>query len=195
MSIKSADPQTIAPRLSIVEDQAAWLLEKRGTSGPGSVDQKLWKAAFFGAQPGAWSPEPWNAEDLIYGPGSPNEVSLHQTLYGMDTSAAIKCQDGKGLYGWIFPPDETRWQYGPGQGGNVTLATDTYGNTGNGYVESLRSASLSLAKAIFKDPSFIGSYTIIDRINDLVQELETLASNVESEIERLDARIDALADR
>ncbi len=193
MSIKSADPQTIAPRLSIVEDQAAWLIENRGTGGTATIDEKLWNAAFFGAQPGAWSSEPWNAEDLIYGLDAPNGLSLHQTLYGMDTTGAFKCQDGKGLYGWIFPPDETRWQYGPGQGDNVTLATDLFGNTGNGYVESLRAATLSLARAIFKDPSYIGSYTIIDRLLDIAEELESLASNVESEIERLDARIDAIA--
>lgn len=142
MTIKSADPQTITPRLSIVEDQALWLLENRGTGGTATVDQKLWKAAFEGAETGASSSEPWSAEDLIYGPGSPNEASLHRTLFGNNSLNALKCQDGKRLYGWLFPVDETRWQYGPGQGDNATLATDIFGHTGNGYVESLRSASL-----------------------------------------------------
>lgn len=201
MAEKSADTWTLAPRLSYLEDQAQWLMENRG-SGSGTLDTKLWRVTVEGAElSGSWSDEPWTQTDLIYGPDSINKMSLHQTLFATNPANALKCQDGKGLFGWIFPDDETRWQSGTAQGGDKTLATEIFGHTGNGFVESLRAASQSLSKAIWGDPTFIGtSDTIIGRIQQVADNLEELASNAESEISvlnneiaRLDARIDALA--
>ncbi len=191
MADKAADIHTLAPRLSYVEDLATWLKDNRGEGG-GTTDERLWKATLTGAVTGAWSDTPWTATDLIYGPDSPNDLSMHQTLFGNNASNALKCQDGKGFFSWVFADDETRWQYGA-ENRSAALATEIFDQPDSGYVHALRAATLSLMEAIFKDPSYIGSYTIIDRILDIVQEVEELASNFESEIERLDARIDALA--
>ncbi len=200
MAEKNADIHTLAPRLSYVEDQAKWLMDNRG-SGSGGLDTKLWRVTVEGAENGALSDQPWTQTDLIYGPDSANKLSMHQTVFGFTIDAALKCQDGKGLYGQVFPPDETRWQSGTEQGGDKTLATEIFGHTTNGYVESLRAASQSLAKAIWGDPTYIGNAdTIVGRIQQVADNLEELASNAESEINalnneiaRLDARIDALA--
>lgn len=190
MAEKSADIQTLAPRLSIVED-AVDDLYKRPSGGSGTTDQKLWQAMAIGAVTGAtWGNEPWLSTTLIYGLTSPNQLSMHQTIFGTDSTGAMKCQDGKGFFGWVFPTNETRWQYGP-ENGNRALSTEIFDATDSGYVHSLRAASLSLMSAIFKDPSYVGDYTIIDRINDLTTELEELATNVESAIEGIETSVDA----
>ena len=190
MAEKSADIHTLAPRTSWLED-AVDDLYKRPGGGGGTTDEKLWKATLTGAVSGAtWGETPWTATNLIYGPGSPNQMSMHLTIFGNDSTGALKCQDGKGLYGWLFPQSETRWQYGS-ENGNRALATEIFDATDSGYVHSLRAASLSLMSAIFKDPSYVGDYTIIDRINDLTTELEELATNVESAIEGIETSVDA----
>lgn len=199
MADKSADIHTLAPRLSYVEDLATWLKDNR-VSGGGTLDTKLWRVTVYGAEPGALNQEPWTQNDLIYGPDSTNKMSLHQTLFGLSVDGALKCQDGKGLYGQVFPADETRWQAGSSRS-DQTLATEIFGHTANGFVESLRAASQSLSKAIWGEPTYIGtSDTIIGRIQQVADNLEELASNAETElaslkteIERLDMRIDALA--
>lgn len=37
---------------------------------------------------GSWSPDPWTQSDLIYGPDSPNELSLRQTVFGTNSTGA-----------------------------------------------------------------------------------------------------------
>lgn len=178
MAEKSADIQTLAPRVDWLEQMTDWLKDNRG-EGSGTTDQKLWRATLTGAETsGSWSPDPWTQTDLIYGPDSPNGLSLHQTLFGNNAGDALKMQDGKGFFGWLFPGDETRWQYPQQQ----TFANEVFGLPDSGYVHALRSATLSLMKAVFKDPSYVGSYSIIDRILDLTEELESLASNAEQAI-------------
>lgn len=193
MAEKSAEAQTFAPRLSIVEDQAQWLIDNRGEGG-GTTDEALWKATLTGAEASAgWGDEPWTATDLIYGPDSPNELSLHQTVFGTDSAGALRCQDGKGLYGWTYPVNETRWQNGPGQSG-AHLANEVFGLPDSGYVHSLRAAGLHLMAAVFKTVDYVGEYTIIDRILDITEELESLATNVETAVGDLDASIDGRID-
>ncbi|MEY9831072.1 hypothetical protein ABIA25_002887 [Sinorhizobium fredii] len=190
MAEKSADIHTLAPRLSYVEDKLDWVAEN---SGSGGVDQKLWRATLEGAESsGAWSSEPWVADDLIYGPESTNLLSLHQTIFGLNSNNALKCQDAKGFFGWVFPDNETRWQYGPSQS-TVTLSTDIFGQTGNGYVESLRTHNQTLASMIFKDPSYIGSGdgdTIIGRIEKVGDDLEELATNFEAEFAQINSIVE-----
>ncbi|MDR6587396.1 hypothetical protein [Agrobacterium tumefaciens] len=179
MADKSADIQTLAPRLSYVEDLAAWLKDNRGEGGGGTTDQKLWRATLTGAETSSsWSEEPWTQTDLIYGPNSPNGLSLHQTIFGSSFADAMKMHDGKGFYAWIFPSDETRWQNGPSQSG-AHLANEVFGLPDSGYVHALRSASMSLMSSVFKSVEYVGDYTIIDRILDIAEELESLATNVE----------------
>ncbi|MGN8152706.1 hypothetical protein ACTJK5_10565 [Agrobacterium sp. 22094] len=183
MTIRSAAPQTIPPRVSWLEDAVADLYTRAGSEpggGTGERDVKLWQSTFVGAQAGAtWGTTPWSASDFIYGPDSTNELSLHQTVFGTDSTGAQKCQDGKGLYGWIFPTSETRWQFGP-ENGSRNLAVEIFDQPDSGYVHSLRAASLSLMESIFKSVEYVGDYTIIDRILDIATELESLATNVEN---------------
>ncbi|CUW87551.1 hypothetical protein [Agrobacterium genomosp. 2] len=177
MAEKAADIHTLAPRTSWLEDAVADLYARPG--GSGTLDERLWKATVTGAEVSAtFRDEPWTAEDLIYGPGSPNNLSMHQTVFGTNSAGALLCQDGKGLYGWLFPTTETRWQYGP-ENGSRNLATEIFDAPDSGYVHALRAATLSLMQAVFKNPSYVGSYTIIDRINDQAEEMETLASGLE----------------
>ena len=190
MAEKSADIQTLAPRLSIVED-AVDDLYKRPGGGSGTTDQKLWQAMAIGAVTGAtWGNEPWLSTTLIYGLTSPNQLSMHQTIFGTDSTGALKCQDGKGLYGWLFPQSETRWQYGP-ENGSRSLANEIFSQPDSGYVHALRSASMSLMSSIFKDVSYVGDYTIMDRILDITEELESLASNVEQALSDLQTEMQA----
>jgi hypothetical protein len=104
MTIRSAAPQTIPPRVSWLEDAVADLYTRSGSEpggGTGERDVQLWQSLVVGAQAGAtWGTTPWEASDFIYGPDSTNEMSMHQTVFGTDSNAALKCQDGKGLYGW-----------------------------------------------------------------------------------------------
>lgn len=180
MAEKSADIQTLAPRVDWLEQAFDWVKDKGGEGG--TTDQKLWRATLTGAETsGSWSPDPWTQTDLIYGPDSPNGLSLHQTLFGNASADAMKMQDGKGFYAWLFPGDETRWQNGPGQSG-AHLANEVFGLPDSGYVHALRTATLSLMQAVFKNASYVGSYTIIDRILDLTEELESLATNAQEAI-------------
>ncbi len=190
MAEKAADIHTLAPRTSWLEDAVADLYARPGSGG---LDEKHWQAALNGAVTGTtWDNEPWKATNLIYGLTSANGLSLHQTVFGTSANA-LKAQDGKGFYGQLFSPDENRWINGSGRGANVTLANEVFGNTGNGFVESLRAASQSLSAAIWGSPSYIGSGdTIIGRIQKVAADLDFLADAAESEIARLDARIDGL---
>lgn len=186
MAEKSADIQTLAPRVDWLEQMTGWLKDNRGEGG-GTTDEKIWKATLTGAVTGAtWGDEPWLATNLIYGPGSPNATSLHLTVFGNNSEGAMKCQDGKGFYGWVFPQAETRWQYGA-ENGSRSLAVEVFDQPDSGYVHALRAATMSLMQAVFKDVSYVGSYTIIDRILDLTTELESLASNAEQAIGEIQA--------
>ncbi|WP_117195923.1 hypothetical protein [Rhizobium terrae] len=181
MADKAADIQTLAPRIHELENWVAYFKNHLGGSG-GTTDEKLWQATLTGAEASAtWGDEPWTATDLIYGPDSPNEMSMHLTVFGNDSAGALKCQDGKGLYGWLFPQSETRWQYGP-ENGNSTLATEIFGAPNSGYVHSLRTANINLMTAIFRDVEYVGDWTIIDRIEDVGTNLEELATQVEGAV-------------
>ncbi len=171
MAEKSADIQTIAPRLSYVEDQAKWLMDNRG-SGGGGVDQKLWRATLEGAEAGfSWSEEPWQA-NLIYGPDSPNHLSMHQTIFGTNSAPAIACQDGKGFYGRVFPDTDIRWSYDESE--TRSLVDDIF--AGPDFVSALRDLNTSLCRAIWHtDTSKIGyahADTIIGKLEKLQQDLE-----------------------
>lgn len=172
MAEKSADIQTLAPRLSYVEDLAAWLKDNRGTGG-GGVDQKLWRATLEGAEASAtWGSEPWTAEDLIYGPDSPSSMSMHQTVFGNNSGPAIACQDGKGFYGRVFSSSDTRWSYD--ESGTRTLVDDVF--AGPDFVAALRTLNTSLCRAIWHtDTSTIGyarADTIIGKLEKIQQDLE-----------------------
>lgn len=181
MAEKSADIQTLAPRVDWLEQAFDWVKDNGG-SGGGTTDETLWKATLTGAVTGAtWGDEPWLATNPLYGPDSPNDTSMHLTIFGNNSDGALKCQDGKGLYGWTYPINETRWQYGP-ENGSRSLAVEVFDQPDSGYVHALRAATLSLMQAVFKDVSYVGSYTIIDRILNLTEELESLASNAEQAI-------------
>lgn len=195
MAEKSADIQTLAPRISHVEDQAKWLIENRGSGGgadPSPKLQKLWKASMTGAQDsGAWDLDPWTADNLIYGAEADGKLSMHQTVFGTSAVGAMDCQDGKGFFGWVFPSGETRWKYGPGQGSAVTLATDIFAYAGDGYLESLRDANQSLCKAIWGNPAELGgSRTIVRRIDDVLDDIDFLSRTVDRKIERLSDNFD-----
>jgi hypothetical protein len=201
MAEKSAELHTLAPRLSHVEDMATWLLNNREEAGGGGGgrDEDLWRITVTGAVPGAWNSDPWTAPDLIYGPGSQNGMSMHQTVFGQRNDAA-PFQDSKGLAGWVFPDGENRWSYSPGQY-NATLATDVFGGSGAGYVQSLRAQSKTLVEAIFKNPSYIGSSaedSIIGRIEGVQAEFEemwgdltALSNYIDNQLNLLRARLAA----
>lgn len=193
MAEKSAENHTLAPRVDWLEQAFDWIKDNSGEGG-GTLDERLWRATVTGAETsGSWSPDPWTQTDLIYGPDSLNGLSLHQTLFGNNAADALKMQDGKGFYAWIFPGDETRWQNGPTQS-SAHLANEVFGLPDSGYVHALRAATISLMQAVFKNPSYVGSYTIIDRIEDLAAELESLATNAETAIGDVQTEIAHQAD-
>lgn len=186
MAEKAAEIHTLAPRVDWLEQAFDWMKDNSGEGG-GTLDERLWRATVTGAETsGSWSPDPWTQTDLIYGPDSPNGLSLHQTIFGNNAANAMKTQDGKGFFGWLFPGDETRWQYPQQQ----TFANEVFGLPDSGYVHALRAANLDLATAIFKDVSYVGNYTVMDRILDQATELEELATNVEAAVGELSIELE-----
>lgn len=116
MSEKSADIQTLAPRLSYIEDQAKWLMDNRGSGGEPGADpseklKKLWDGVLGGAYTSPTSTS-WNAESIY----EVESISLFQGLYGFNLQDAVDCIDGVGFYGHVFVPGNTTW--------NVIAATD-----------------------------------------------------------------------
>ncbi|MDX1216279.1 hypothetical protein GOL99_12115 [Sinorhizobium medicae] len=196
---KSADIQTLAPRLSYVEDQAKWLMDNRG-SGGGGVDQKLWRATVQGAEEGfSWSEEPWTQTDLIYGPDSTNQMSMHQTVFGTNSAPAIASQDGKGFYGRVFPSDDIRWNYD--ESGTRSLVDDLF--AGPDFVAALRALDTSLCRAIWHtDTSQIGysrDDTIIGKLeqlrDDLQEGLQSLRDDFNWQNNFVEGQLDAIRAR
>ena len=106
---------------------------------------------------------------------------MHLTVFGNNSEGALRCQDGKGFFGWVFGPTETRWQYGP-ENRDQNLAGELFGPSNSGWVHALRAANLNLMAAVFGSVEYVGDYTVMDRINDQSEELETLAQGAEQAI-------------
>ncbi|MDR6663995.1 hypothetical protein [Rhizobium sp. 1399] len=198
MAEKSADIQTLAPRMHIIEDRVDWLIDNRGGgSDPSELLKKLYRQLVWGAQPGAIDSDVWNHDTAYTDPIG--EKSMHMTLFGLGSTNAEACQwNGKGLYEWIFAAGETRWSV---DGETNNFASDVFGarlGSGNTYLENLRSNNLSLAKAVFGDVSTIGpnrSDSVMGRIEQLETQLEDLASNFEGVVADLQNQIDAVNER
>lgn len=197
MAEKSADIQTLAPRLSYVEDQAKYLMENRGSGGgadPSPKLQKLWKASMTGAVDSwTWDSEPWKADDLIYGDESETgRLSMYQTIFGgIDGGRnALSCQDGVGFYGRVFPPGETRWNFGPG---HRSLVQDIFG--GDDFVAAFRTHYTSICRSVWDtDASVIGSHrddTIIGRIEKVGEKLDQLRDDLEWDLAYLENSINS----
>ena len=196
MTIKSAEPHTIAPRLGYLEDKVDYLASRPsngdGGSDPSPLLAKLWKATLFGAAASGFPTDtPW-AADQIY--DAETTGSLHMTIFGAIYGAenAAACQDGYGMYGKIFGLVAPHWS--PSASGFRPLADDIF--FGGPDVGSFRSAGTSLSRSIWHDdPSSLGSdraSTIIGRLESLRADLEHLADGMEAEVARLDARISGL---
>ncbi len=189
MAEKPAQLYTLPARVDWLEQMVAWLKDNGGSGGV--IDERGWKVVLTGAEASAtWGDKPWEADDLIYGPDSPNDLSFHQTVFGTNSTGALLCQDGKGLYGWLFPTTETRWQYPQPQ----TLANEIFDQPDSGYVHALRAATLSLMQAVFKNPSYVGPYTIIDRIETQAADLEELAGQAQEAIGDVQSEVAHQAD-
>lgn len=173
MAEKSAEIHTIAPRLSYVEDKLDWVVENSG-SGGGGVDQKLWRATLEGAEASAtWGSEPWAADDLIYGPESPNLLSLHQTIFGMNSTGAIGCQDGKGFFGRIFREDDSTWSY------------DSVGTAAmSDYIFGSPSSGLSAAELLDKSATLADE--VLAKLEEFVEQIQQLRDDMEFEINRIE---------
>lgn len=184
----SATPASIAARYSVTEQAVQWLLDNRsGGEGDGETAEllkRLYRALVAGAvASGAWQGEaPW--EDTLLYDGA--DKSMHLTIFGLNGSNAVRCQDGKGFYGRVFSDNEVRWQ-GTGQYYASSLATDVFGESNTGYIDRIRSQNLrSLAQAIFKTSANITSgRTIIDRIATVQTSVDDLADNAETAINGL----------
>lgn len=192
MTIKSAEPHTIAPRLGYLEDKVDYLASRSGGDGgtdPSPLLARLWKETLFGATTdGSFDPDaPWTAEPLYSADG----VSLHMTIFGAvyGSQNAAACQDGYGMYGKIFGLVAPEWS--PSAAGFRPLTEDIF--LGGPDVGSYRGAGVSLSRSVWHDDaSMLGSdrpSTIIGRIEALRADLEQLADNMQSEIERLDNAI------
>ncbi len=198
MAEKSADIQTLAPRMHSVEDRVDWLMDNRGGgSDPSELLKKLYKQLVWGAEPGAINPDPWNYDTVYTDPIG--EKSMHMTIFGLGSTNAEACQwNGKGLYQWIFAPGETRWSV---DGETKDLSSDVFGarlGSGNIFLENLRSNNLSFAKAVFGDASTIGpnrSDSVMGRIEQIEASIEDLASNFEGVVADLQNQIDAVNER
>jgi len=186
----SAAPHSIAARYSVTEQAVQWLLDNRSGGDAETADllKRLYKSLVYGASASPTS-SPWD-DVLVYdNPGD----SMHVAVFGTNYQNAVKCLDGKGLYGRIFPNNETRWE-GSGSTYDKHLATDTYGQTDSQYVEALRAANRSLAQAIFKAPENVGSMTIIDRIDDVQSAVDELANDLANNIESLNMQLQSRTD-
>ncbi len=196
MADKSADIQTLAPRLSYVEDLATWLKDNRG-SGEGGTDpsellKKLWIMLLYGATTdGALHDDPWAHNDSVY-PGLPNPISLHQTIFGADPEAARRCQNDRGLYGHVFHADRDYWDTTV-YAGAQPLADEVFGADGD-YIGELRAGGMSLAEAIFREPSKYprsSANTIIGRLEKLETDIEESLDEIRSELASIRSRLSA----
>jgi len=199
MGIKSADPQTIAPRLSIVEDQAAWLLENRGTGGGGGTDpsellKKLYQATVGLSHTSIAAPGDDIWDGNVYTDDN-GERSMHVAIFGWspdrkDLANVEAClQNAKGFYSMIFARGDARWL-----GFSASLANDIYGPDDQ-YLGSLRTSGRSLVEAVFGDPSSVPGPgpegTVMGRIEQLEAALEELATNFEEALADLRDNTDA----
>lgn len=190
----SATPASIAARYSVTEQAVQWLLDNRtGGEGDGETAEllkRLYRALVAGAvASGTWHGEaPW--EDTLLYDGE--DKSMHLTIFGLNGSNAVQCQDGKGFYGRVFSDNELRWQ-GTGQYYAASLATDVFGESNTGYIDRIRSQNLrSLAQAIFKtSANIISGRTIIDRIATVQTSVDDLADNAETAINGLTTNLNA----
>jgi hypothetical protein len=189
----SATPASIAARHSATEQAVQWLLDNRGGGeGDGETAEllkKLYKSMVLMASDHP-TDSPWE-DSLVY----TGDFSLHVTLFGLDTSHAKVCQDGKGFYSRVFSDSETRWA-GTGAYYASSLSTDIFGESNTGYLDRIRTQNMrSLAQAVFKTSANIGSKTIIDRIADVQSDVDDLADNIETAINAIRADITALKNR
>lgn len=181
MAEKNADIQTLAPRLSFVEDQAKWLMDNRGGGGgadPSPLLRKLYIATVGGSDAGGISDEPWT-DNLVYGPTF--ETSMHMTIFGGDSSIATSCQDGKGFYGRVFYPGETHWNSSETARPlthDIGLAT----GVNESILTKMRSINSNLVKSIWDTDAdeigYSGQGTIIGRILKMQEDIETLQGDV-----------------
>ncbi|MFK3962122.1 hypothetical protein ACI2KT_00910 [Ensifer adhaerens] len=199
MAEKSADIQTLAPRLSYVEDQAKWLMDNRNSGGEGGEDpspklKKLWNGMMDGAYTSGFA-EPWNAQSIYESEG----ISMHIGLYGFDIRAAQHCLDGAGFYGHIFRPTDVRWTTTITSGARP-LVEDVFAAGSTDFVSALRGKVTSICKAIWDlDVDSIGTSratSIIGRLEKLEEDVQDLRDDfnafetyVDTQIARLDQRI------
>lgn len=203
MAEKNADIHTLAPRLSYVEDQAQWLMDNRSSGGEGGEDpspklKKLW----FGLLDGTYTTgydEPWNAQSIYEAEG----ISMHVGLYGFDTQAAINCMDGAGFYGHVFRANDVRWTQTITTGARP-LVEDVFSAGSTDFVAALRAKHTSICKAIWdidldsvgtsRATSIIGRLeTIEEDLQDLRNDLNSLETYVDTQVTRLDQRINELS--
>jgi hypothetical protein len=197
---KSADIQTIAPRVAWLEEAIKWLLDNRGEAGadPSTLLQKLYLSSIWGSQAGSQSADVWN-HDTTY-TSATGDKSLHITIFGLGDGNAVACQvDSKGLFNWIFASGDTRWS-SAGGAADMHLASDVFGSSGatDDFLAELRGNSLSLAKAVFGDPTTIGATrpdSVMGRVENLQQQLDDLADNAESAVGDLQTQLDAATAR
>lgn len=215
MTVKSADFATLAPRLSHLEDLAEWLKEQiqgeedggeDGGDGSGLTDEdkKLWRAALLYSN-GDLNETPWETETYYETHG----VSLHACVFGLGQTRVGHTKNHS-LYEQLFTDGDTRWSEGSVPLVNSTISTEAFGFESDGYTAALRANGWSLAQAIFREPSQIGSYpnaTIVDKIDaldekiqaldakieDLRGDLESFEAYVDGQIRRLDDRISSVS--
>lgn len=203
MAEKNADLHTLAPRLSYVEDQAKWLMENRNSGGEGGEDpspklKKLWSGLLDGAYTSGYA-EPWNAESIYESEG----ISMHVGLYGFDIRAAQHCLDGAGFYGHIFRPNDVRWTQTITSSARA-LTDDIYAAGSTDFVAAFRGKFTSICKAIWdidtdsigtdRATSIIGRLEKIEEdIQDLRDDLNGLETYVDTQVARLDQRINEVS--
>lgn len=195
MTIKSAEPHTIAPRLGYLEDKVDYLASRTGGDGgtdPSPLLEKLWRATLFGASAdGTPTDPPWTGDQLY---DAETVGSFHTTVFGTiyGSQNAAFCQDGYGFYGKVFQTETPDWA--PSAMNFRPLADDIF--LFGPEVGAYRSAGTSLSRSVWHDDaSMLGSdrpSTIIGRIEALRADLEQLANSMEAEIERLDNAISGM---
>lgn len=200
---KSADIQTLAPRLSYVEDLASYLKDNIGSGGGGGTDpsallKKLYLSTIglshLGG--GAFGEDIWDEESVYTDPAELGERSMHVAVFGFSaerkdlTNVETSFQNAKGFYNQVFTPGDLRWS---GGSTDASLASDVF-DSEDEYLGSLRTSGWSLVKAIFRDPSSIppvgdDEATVIGRIEQLEIALEELATNIEEAVTSIQSDI------
>lgn len=208
----SADFSSMALRLNYLEQKVA-----AGPAGEGDLAEqiatintdlnRIYSAVLWGAEEGNLSNNPRDVQTVFDGPSI--EGSLYQALYGIDPALQrlpVRYSLGsiRGFYGAVFGGDHRILEASQGGIYGPSVLSVTLGND-PAYPDLDFSGQLvtdgwSLAESVWGSTSAMTTYLAAGRpmlslVEELQSQIDSLVTEIvflENEIDRLDARIDAM---